>query len=72
MYFKYYKNRIIMQSFTSVFYSCRRPEITIVAAEPIGPGSWFHGGPAGGLGFPPPPPPQWRPSDSHHPEVRSS
>ncbi|XP_044156292.1 SH3 domain-containing protein 19 isoform X1 [Bufo gargarizans] len=46
----------------------RRPEITIVAAEPIGPGSWFHGGPAGGLGFPPPPPPQWRPSDSHPPE----
>ncbi|XP_071977537.1 SH3 domain-containing protein 19 isoform X1 [Engystomops pustulosus] len=43
----------------------RRPEITIVAAEPIGPGSWFHGGPPGGLGFPPPPPPQWRPSDSH-------
>lgn len=49
----------------------RRPEITIVAAEPIGPGSWFHGGPAGGLGFPPPPPPQWRPSDSHHPEPPS-
>ncbi|KAM3937856.1 SH3 domain-containing protein 19 isoform 1-T1 [Leptodactylus fuscus] len=46
----------------------RRPEITIVAAEPIGPGSWFHGGPPGGLGFPPPPPPQWRPSDSHPPE----
>ncbi|KAM9329741.1 SH3 domain-containing protein 19 [Gastrophryne carolinensis] len=43
----------------------RRPEITIVAAEPIGPGSWFHGGPPGSLGFPPPPPPQWRPSDSH-------
>ncbi|KAM8938770.1 SH3 domain-containing protein 19 isoform 2-T2 [Pelodytes ibericus] len=43
----------------------RRPEITIVAAEPIGPGSWFHGGPQGGLGFPPPPPPQWRPSESH-------
>ncbi|XP_056418790.1 SH3 domain-containing protein 19 isoform X1 [Hyla sarda] len=43
----------------------RRPEITIVAAEPIGPGSWFHGGPPGGLGFPPPPPPQWRPSDTH-------
>ncbi|XP_068135212.1 SH3 domain-containing protein 19 isoform X2 [Hyperolius riggenbachi] len=49
----------------------RRPEITIVAAEPIGPGSWFHGGPPGGLGFPPPPPPQWRPSDSHHPEPPS-
>ncbi|XP_077135427.1 SH3 domain-containing protein 19 isoform X2 [Ranitomeya variabilis] len=49
----------------------RRPEITIVAAEPIGPGSWFHGGPPGGLGFPPPPPPQWRPSDSHPPEPPS-
>ncbi|XP_075054940.1 SH3 domain-containing protein 19 isoform X2 [Mixophyes fleayi] len=49
----------------------RRPEITIVAAEPIGPGSWFHGGPPGGLGFPPPPPPQWRPSDSHPAEPPS-
>ncbi|XP_069834779.1 SH3 domain-containing protein 19 isoform X2 [Dendropsophus ebraccatus] len=49
----------------------RRPEITIVAAEPIGPGSWFHGGPPGGLGFPPPPPPQWRPSDTHPPEPPS-
>ncbi|XP_075716472.1 SH3 domain-containing protein 19 isoform X2 [Rhinoderma darwinii] len=49
----------------------RRPEITIVAAEPIGPGSWFHGGPGGGLGFPPPPPPQWRPSDPHPPEPPS-
>ncbi|XP_053316564.1 SH3 domain-containing protein 19 isoform X2 [Spea bombifrons] len=50
----------------------RRPEITIVAAEPIGPGSWFHGGPAGGLGFPPPPPPQWRPSDPHPVELPPS
>ncbi|XP_075469724.1 SH3 domain-containing protein 19 isoform X3 [Ascaphus truei] len=41
----------------------RRPEITIVAAEPIGPGSWFNGGPSAGLGFPPPP--QWTPSESH-------
>ncbi|XP_063776635.1 SH3 domain-containing protein 19 isoform X2 [Pseudophryne corroboree] len=49
----------------------RRPEITIVAAEPIGPGSWFHGGPPGGLGFPPPPPPQWRPSESHPAEPPS-
>ncbi|XP_056418791.1 SH3 domain-containing protein 19 isoform X2 [Hyla sarda] len=49
----------------------RRPEITIVAAEPIGPGSWFHGGPPGGLGFPPPPPPQWRPSDTHPAEPPS-
>ncbi|XP_063314574.1 SH3 domain-containing protein 19 isoform X2 [Pelobates fuscus] len=50
----------------------RRPEITIVAAEPIGPGSWFHGGPPGGLGFPPPPPPQWRPSESHPAELPPS
>ncbi|KAE8630196.1 hypothetical protein XENTR_v10000729 [Xenopus tropicalis] len=49
----------------------RRPEITIVAAEPIGPGSWFHGGPPAGLGFPPPPPPQWRPSESHPAEPPS-
>ncbi|XP_053559711.1 SH3 domain-containing protein 19 [Bombina bombina] len=47
----------------------RRPEITIVAAEPIGPGSWFHGGPPGG--FPPPPPPQWRPSETHPAEPPS-
>ncbi|KAM4809440.1 SH3 domain-containing protein 19 [Rhinophrynus dorsalis] len=46
----------------------RRPEITIVSAEPIGPATWFHGGPPGGLGFPPPPPPQWRPSETHPPE----
>uniref|UniRef100_A0A8C5LLF1 SH3 domain containing 19 n=1 Tax=Leptobrachium leishanense TaxID=445787 RepID=A0A8C5LLF1_9ANUR len=50
----------------------RRPEITIVAAEPIGPGSWFHGGPTGGLGFPPPPPPQWRPSEFHPAELPPS
>ncbi|KAG8453973.1 hypothetical protein GDO86_000557 [Hymenochirus boettgeri] len=50
----------------------RRPEITIVAAEPIGPGSWFHGGAPAGLGFPPPPPPQWRPSESHPTELPPS
>ncbi|KAM4710440.1 SH3 domain-containing protein 19 [Discoglossus pictus] len=49
----------------------RRPEITIVAAEPIGPGSWFHGGPQGGLGFPPPPPPQWSQRDTHQAEPPS-
>ncbi|XP_033017099.1 SH3 domain-containing protein 19 isoform X2 [Lacerta agilis] len=35
----------------------RRPEITIVAAEPLGPSSWFPGGnhvPQQGLGFQPP------------------
>ncbi|KAM6221864.1 SH3 domain-containing protein 19 isoform 2-T2 [Rhynchocyon petersi] len=42
----------------------RRPEITIVAAEPLRPASWFPGAPPPGLGFPPlsstgP----WRPSE---------
>nr|KAF6350097.1 SH3 domain containing 19 [Myotis myotis] len=32
----------------------RRPEITIVAAEPLRPASWFPGAPAPGLAFPPP------------------
>ncbi|XP_060034948.1 SH3 domain-containing protein 19 isoform X2 [Erinaceus europaeus] len=32
----------------------RRPEITIVAAEPLRPSSWFPGAPPPGLGFPPP------------------
>ncbi|XP_054546455.1 SH3 domain-containing protein 19 isoform X3 [Talpa occidentalis] len=31
----------------------RRPEITIVAAEPLRPTSWFPGAPPPGLGFPP-------------------
>lgn len=31
----------------------RRPEITIVAAEPLRPASWFSGAPPPGLGFPP-------------------
>ncbi|XP_036743583.2 SH3 domain-containing protein 19 isoform X1 [Manis pentadactyla] len=31
----------------------RRPEITIVAAEPLRPASWFPGAPPPGLGFPP-------------------
>ncbi|CAJ0959061.1 unnamed protein product [Ranitomeya imitator] len=64
----------IMELSHNLLISCftRRPEITIVAAEPIGPGSWFHGGPPGGLGFPPPPPPQWRPSDSHPPEASNT
>ncbi|KAM5255257.1 SH3 domain-containing protein 19 isoform 2-T2 [Ctenodactylus gundi] len=33
----------------------RRPEITIVAAEPLRPASWFPGGPPPSLGFPPTP-----------------
>ncbi|KAG8507315.1 SH3 domain-containing protein 19, partial [Galemys pyrenaicus] len=33
--------------------SARRPEITIVAAEPLRPTSWFPGTPPPGLGFPP-------------------
>ncbi|RXM34313.1 SH3 domain-containing protein 19 [Acipenser ruthenus] len=37
----------------------RRPEIRILAVEPLGPGTWFPGGPGGcagsaALGFPPP------------------
>ncbi|XP_062963685.1 SH3 domain-containing protein 19 isoform X2 [Cynocephalus volans] len=31
----------------------RRPEITIVAAEPLSPASWFPGAPPPGLGYPP-------------------
>ncbi|XP_074849286.1 SH3 domain-containing protein 19 isoform X2 [Carettochelys insculpta] len=40
----------------------RRPEITIVAAEPLGPSSWFPGGniTPRGLGFPPPSQANWR------------
>ncbi|XP_014311315.1 SH3 domain-containing protein 19 isoform X1 [Myotis lucifugus] len=42
----------------------RRPEITIVAAEPLRPASWFPGAPAPGLGFPPPSAAgPWRPSE---------
>ncbi|XP_014709046.2 SH3 domain-containing protein 19 isoform X5 [Equus asinus] len=33
--------------------SARRPEITIVAAEPLRPASWFPGAPPPGLGFAP-------------------
>ncbi|XP_026503634.1 SH3 domain-containing protein 19 [Terrapene carolina triunguis] len=40
----------------------RRPEITIVAAEPLRPSSWFPGGNVTpqGLGFPPPSQTNWR------------
>ncbi|XP_029412597.1 SH3 domain-containing protein 19 isoform X2 [Nannospalax galili] len=42
----------------------RRPEITIVAAEPLRPASWFPGAPPPGLGFPPTPAAgPWRPND---------
>ncbi|XP_023579403.1 SH3 domain-containing protein 19 isoform X5 [Octodon degus] len=42
----------------------RRPEITIVAAEPLRPASWFPGGPHPGLGFPPAPAAgPWRPNE---------
>nr|XP_020010907.1 SH3 domain-containing protein 19 [Castor canadensis] len=42
----------------------RRPEITIVAAEPLRPASWFPGAPAPGLGFPPTPASgPWRPNE---------
>ncbi|XP_058138088.1 SH3 domain-containing protein 19 isoform X2 [Dasypus novemcinctus] len=42
----------------------RRPEITIVAAEPLRPASWFPGAPAPGLGFPPSSSAgPWRPSE---------
>ncbi|XP_039090294.1 SH3 domain-containing protein 19 isoform X1 [Hyaena hyaena] len=42
----------------------RRPEITIVAAEPLRPASWFPGAPPPGLGFPPPSATgPWRPSE---------
>uniref|UniRef100_A0A667G3D2 SH3 domain containing 19 n=1 Tax=Lynx canadensis TaxID=61383 RepID=A0A667G3D2_LYNCA len=42
----------------------RRPEITIVAAEPLRPASWFPGAPPPGLGFPPPSAAgPWRPSE---------
>ncbi|CAK6445889.1 unnamed protein product [Pipistrellus nathusii] len=42
----------------------RRPEITIVAAEPLRPASWFPGAPAPGLGFSPPSAAgPWRPSE---------
>ncbi|KAM9677791.1 SH3 domain-containing protein 19 isoform 5-T6 [Trichechus inunguis] len=42
----------------------RRPEITIVAAEPLRPASWFPGAPPRGLGFPPPSSAGlWRPSE---------
>ncbi|XP_055000825.1 SH3 domain-containing protein 19 isoform X2 [Sorex araneus] len=42
----------------------RRPEITIVAAEPLRPTSWFPGVPPPGLGFSQPPAAgPWRPSD---------
>ncbi|XP_045687047.1 SH3 domain-containing protein 19 isoform X1 [Phyllostomus hastatus] len=42
----------------------RRPEITIVAAEPLRPTSWFPGAPPPGLGFPPASAAgPWRPSE---------
>ncbi|EMP39647.1 SH3 domain-containing protein 19 [Chelonia mydas] len=43
-------------------FLCRRPEITIVAAEPLRPSSWFPGGNVTpqGLGFPPPSQANWR------------
>ncbi|XP_076788717.1 SH3 domain-containing protein 19 isoform X2 [Arvicanthis niloticus] len=42
----------------------RRPEITIVAAEPLRPASWFPGAPPPGLGFPSTPVAgPWRPQD---------
>ncbi|KAL6080834.1 hypothetical protein STEG23_023843, partial [Scotinomys teguina] len=42
----------------------RRPEITIVAAEPLRPASWFPGAPPPGLGFPSTPVAgPWRPND---------
>lgn len=42
----------------------RRPEITIVAAEPLRPASWFPGAPPPGLGFPSTPVGgPWRPND---------
>ncbi|KAM5229946.1 SH3 domain-containing protein 19 isoform 1-T1 [Hipposideros larvatus] len=42
----------------------RRPEITIVAAEPLRRASWFPGAPPSGLGFPPPSAAgSWRPSE---------
>ncbi|XP_049708739.1 SH3 domain-containing protein 19 isoform X3 [Elephas maximus indicus] len=42
----------------------RRPEITIVAAEPLRQTSWFPGAPPPGLGFPPPSSTgPWRPSE---------
>ncbi|EDL15386.1 mCG1127, isoform CRA_b, partial [Mus musculus] len=42
----------------------RRPEITIVAAEPLRPASWFPGAPPPGLGFPSTPGAgPWRPND---------
>ncbi|XP_047422098.1 SH3 domain-containing protein 19 isoform X2 [Sciurus carolinensis] len=42
----------------------RRPEITIVAAEPLRPASWFPGAPPPGLGFPPTPATSpWRPNE---------
>ncbi|KAM6147925.1 SH3 domain-containing protein 19, partial [Erethizon dorsatum] len=42
----------------------RRPEITIVAAEPLRPASWFPGGPPPGLGFPlTPAAGPWRPNE---------
>ncbi|XP_045854199.1 SH3 domain-containing protein 19 isoform X3 [Meles meles] len=42
----------------------RRPEITIVAAEPLRPASWFPGAPPPGLGFPPSSAAgSWRPSE---------
>ncbi|KAM8765110.1 SH3 domain-containing protein 19 isoform 1-T2 [Rhynchonycteris naso] len=42
----------------------RRPEITIVAAEPLRPASWFPGAPPPGLGFPPSSTAgPWRPSE---------
>ncbi|KAM4834465.1 SH3 domain-containing protein 19 isoform 2-T3 [Thomomys bottae] len=42
----------------------RRPEITIVAAEPLRPASWFPGAPPPGLGFPATPASgPWRPNE---------
>uniref|UniRef100_A0A8C0YSP6 SH3 domain-containing protein n=1 Tax=Canis lupus familiaris TaxID=9615 RepID=A0A8C0YSP6_CANLF len=42
----------------------RRPEITIVAAEPLRPASWFPGAPPPGLGYPPSSAAgPWRPSE---------
>ncbi|XP_042557696.1 SH3 domain-containing protein 19 isoform X2 [Dipodomys spectabilis] len=42
----------------------RRPEITIVAAEPLRPASWFPGAAPPGLGFPPTPASgPWRPNE---------
>ncbi|XP_028834097.1 SH3 domain-containing protein 19 isoform X2 [Denticeps clupeoides] len=48
----------------------RRPEITILSAEPLPPVSWFPGGPGGFPPTPPPPQPIWGgsiPADSQPP-----